>query len=50
MSIITLQDYYNDSDCPELVDAYEPELFNPFLPAEELEDYYSCEDGISYND
>jgi|TARA_R110002012_G_scaffold90424_3_gene221103 hypothetical protein len=45
MSIITLQDYYNDSDCPELVDA-----FDPFLPAEELEDYYSCEDGISYDD
>ena len=23
MSIITLEDYNNDSDCPELVDAYD---------------------------
>ena len=27
MSIITLQDYYNDSDCPELVDAYDLSTF-----------------------
>jgi hypothetical protein len=29
---------------------YEEELFDPFKPADELEDYYSCRDGIEYED
>ena len=47
MSVISLTDYLADQDCPELIDAYD---FNPFAPADELEEYYSEEDGYSYTD
>jgi len=53
VTLIPFDHYLADADCPELVDAFsgqERELFNPYLPADELEDYYSEEDGYSYTE
>lgn len=41
-------DFRYDSEPKDADD--DEELFNPFLPADQLEDYYSCRDGIDYED
>ena len=51
MSLISINQFDEFIEAnPEMEQCYDEELFNPFLPADELEDYYSCEDGISYED
>ena len=48
MSLITMTEFEEFvAEFPEMEQCYD---FNPFLPADELEDYYSCEDGIDYED
>ena len=47
MTILNYDQWLADADCPELIDAFNGpsdyvKQFNPFAPADELEDYYSC--------